>query len=116
MKELLNELMNYSGRFNRARYWSYNIGINLIHRIFSEIADYTLPDIANLITQILLLIVGMYFLVCMLIKRSHDLDKSGKFVWLYFIPLVNLYPAILFGFIKGTDGPNQYGSDPTLIP
>lgn len=46
------------------------------------------------------------------IKRWHDLDKSGWFVLLGFVPVVNLICMVFLLFIKGTDGTNQFGPDP----
>ena len=71
-----------------------------------------LGDTFSLIPTVSLSIVNIYAIICILKKRSHDLNKSGLFVALSFIPIVNLYPAILFIFIRGTKGENKYGSDP----
>ena len=46
------------------------------------------------------------------IRRLHDLDKSGWFALIYFIPVLNLALEIYLLFWKGTEGSNQYGSDP----
>ena len=47
------------------------------------------------------------------IKRCHDLNLSGWFLLLYFLPgLGNLVILIMLGFIPGTRGPNRYGPDP----
>ncbi|WP_114950795.1 DUF805 domain-containing protein [Sphingosinicella terrae] len=45
------------------------------------------------------------------IRRLHDIGKSGWFVLLAFVPLVNLY--LLYLYVQpGTQGPNEYGPDP----
>jgi uncharacterized membrane protein YhaH (DUF805 family) len=54
----------------------------------------------------------MYASIAMLIKRSHDRNRSGHFIWLMFIPIINLWPAIELSFFKGTEGPNKFGDDP----
>ena len=47
------------------------------------------------------------------IKRLHDLNKSGWNVLWSIIPLLGyLYLAIICFFFKGTEGSNDYGSDP----
>ncbi len=46
------------------------------------------------------------------VRRLHDLDKSGWWLLLFAIPLLNLWVSILIVFIKGTNGPNRYGEDP----
>ena len=48
----------------------------------------------------------------LVIRRWHDLGKSGWFTLLLLIPLVNLIVAIYLWVKKGDEGPNQYGDDP----
>lgn len=115
MDEVFKELFSYQGRFNRAKYWAYSIGIGATSQLISILVSMIVGERFSLIPLVLISLVTMYATICVLIKRSHDLDKSGLFVLLSFVPLVNLYPAILFMFIKGTDGSNQYGSDPISI-
>ena len=54
----------------------------------------------------------IYIRLSVMIKRLHDLNKSG---WLYLIaiiPYINLLFFIYVSFFKGTDGENEYGADP----
>jgi uncharacterized membrane protein YhaH (DUF805 family) len=78
--------------------------------------------------MMLILIIPLYiwFLlagvasVAVTIRRFHDLNLSG---WLYllalalnFIPFVNFLvwiAVLVLMCLKGTDGPNKYGEDPT---
>ena len=46
------------------------------------------------------------------IRRLHDLNRTGWFMLLVFIPVVNLIFAIYLLFFKGTEGYNNYGADP----
>jgi uncharacterized membrane protein YhaH (DUF805 family) len=45
------------------------------------------------------------------VRRLHDLDKSGWFYLLNFVPFGGIV-LIVFYFMEGTSGPNQYGPDP----
>jgi uncharacterized membrane protein YhaH (DUF805 family) len=45
-------------------------------------------------------------------RRFHDQDLSGWLILLYFIPYVGGLIIMVFMCIRGTDGPNRYGSDP----
>lgn len=54
-----------------------------------------------------------WMLICMLIKRWHDRDKSGWWVLVNLIPYAGwLWSLIVNGFLEGTIGQNRYGSDP----
>jgi uncharacterized membrane protein YhaH (DUF805 family) len=47
------------------------------------------------------------------VKRLHDRNRSGWFIFIQLIPLVGpIWLFIELGFLKGTDGPNTYGVDP----
>ena len=46
------------------------------------------------------------------IRRLHDLNMSGFFCLLNFVPLVNIGLGLYLFFKKGTEGDNDYGSDP----
>lgn len=46
------------------------------------------------------------------IKRSHDINRSGWYVLLTCIPLAGIVAGIPLLFVKGTAGPNRFGSDP----
>ena len=50
--------------------------------------------------------------IAIYVKRIHDRDRSGLFLLLLFVPLLNIWPTIEILFLKGTEGPNQFGEDP----
>ena len=45
-------------------------------------------------------------------KRWHDLDKSGWWTLVGFIPFGGIYVLCQLGFQEGTKGPNDYGRPP----
>ena len=61
---------------------------------------------------------GLYFwaLSAAIVKRFHDLNLTG-WVALIYLPLIYFYPILLIlqGSIKGTNGPNRYGTDPVAV-
>ena len=46
------------------------------------------------------------------VRRLHDLNRNGLWLLLTLVPLVNFFFFICLCFVKGTNGPNQYGPDP----
>jgi uncharacterized membrane protein YhaH (DUF805 family) len=46
------------------------------------------------------------------VKRCHDRNRSGWFLLISVIPLVNFWVLIELWFLKGTTGVNQFGPDP----
>lgn len=58
------------------------------------------------------LIADAWFGLAQGVKRLHDVDKSGWFILLGLIPLINIILGLYMLFADGTVGPNQYGPDP----
>jgi hypothetical protein len=58
----------------------------------------------------------LYSYIAVLIKRCHDRNRSGLFLLLSLIPLLNFWPWIELWFLKGTPGRNQYGEEPDTVP
>ena len=44
--------------------------------------------------------------------RLHDLDRTGWWILLGFIPLIGWIILLIWYVTKGTDGPNRFGPDP----
>ena len=98
---------NYKGRLNRKRYFFRTLIASVIFGIVAAILALISPILAAPI-WILSAAVG----IMLGIRRCHDLDKSGWFYLLIFIPIVNFFVALYLLFAIGTIGPNQYGPDP----
>ena len=63
------------------------------------------------ITVVLAFIAGTGNIMLM-IRRLHDLDKSGYFALIALIPLIGAIFSIYLFFAPGTVGYNRYGADP----
>jgi len=50
-------------------------------------------------------------MIAVTVRRFHDQDMSGWFYLLNLVPLGGLI-VLVFMFLEGTKGPNQYGDDP----
>ena len=50
--------------------------------------------------------------IAVTVRRFHDQDKSGWMYCLSFIPYIGGFIVLVFMFLDGTPGPNQYGEDP----
>jgi len=103
------------GRIRRRTYWLYGITVAILSWIALGIdtllGTYNSDSgfgVVQVIFSLVVLIPGI--MVC--IKRAHDRDRSGWFILIIFVPILNLWPAIELGFIGGTNGPNKYGPDP----
>jgi len=107
-------LLSPDGRISRSQYWLkwalpvFVIGIALALLVFVTIDD---PTVAATIIPIFDLII-LWPGIAILIKRSHDRDRSGWFILLFLVPLLNFWPLIELLFLRGTIGSNRFGPDP----
>ncbi len=46
------------------------------------------------------------------VRRLHDIDKSGWWILISFIPIIGAIWLIVWFCLKGTEGDNRFGSDP----
>lgn len=105
------------GRLNRKSYIYRSIFLSLVLSVIQAVLTFASNTIGalELLFAVLLLVLGIFGVVAsimMLARRLHDLDKSGWWMLLLFVPLVNILFYIYILFFKGTEGPNQYGENP----
>ncbi len=82
----------------------------LAHSVTAPSAAYVLSELAAL-----LLAFGLIFWtgVVVTVKRWHDVDRSGLWALLGFIPFIGwIGQTIVCSLINGTRGPNRYGPAP----
>jgi uncharacterized membrane protein YhaH (DUF805 family) len=114
---------DFSGRSRRREYWSFallNVVIVIALLILGAVMSGVTGDdnVGFGIMGVILLVYCLAIIVPTLaaqVRRFHDQDKSGWFVLLGLIPLGGLV-VLIFMFIEGTRGPNQYGPDPKADP
>jgi uncharacterized membrane protein YhaH (DUF805 family) len=102
--------VQFSGRAPRAEYW-YFILFTLLVTFGAGFMDGVLLDgravfstIANLVFFLPVLSVG--------VRRLHDLDRSGWWYWLIFIPFIGAIILLVWFVTKGTNEANRFGPDP----
>ena len=143
----LQDLLTFRGRMNRARYWVAVLSLMCIAIVMVLIAVATRAMIpVGVATAALAIITAVAFLALAVpgyfiaIKRLHDRNKSGHWLWLFCLApaALNLLAKLavvqgaapvgivvmlvsigisMWGFIeiaclKGMRGPNRFGPDP----
>jgi uncharacterized membrane protein YhaH (DUF805 family) len=91
-----------SGRIGRVRYIAYGMGIYLLFGILGALLSFVIGQAGMVIAWVAIVIIGFM----LTIQRCHDFNTTGWLSLLVLVPFV----ALIFWFIPGTDGPNNYGS------
>jgi uncharacterized membrane protein YhaH (DUF805 family) len=100
--------VNFSGRACRSEYWYWILFI-IIADIVAGIIDYAIG---------IQVVTGLFGLATLLpnlavaIRRLHDLDRTGWWIFIGLIPLVGWIILIIWYCTRGTFGPNRFGPDP----
>ena len=122
MKWYLMAFKNYAtfkGRARRKEYWMFFL-FNMIFAIVAMVLDSLLGltfsiegqsiGYGYIYTAYLLFIIIPS--ISLLVRRLHDVNKSGWFYWIQLIPLVGQIWILILMVKEGTNGENTYGKDP----
>lgn len=128
----MKKFLLWNGRMGRYQFFACSflggLGIGIIIAILGSILGPSLTSIIGLLLALFLL----YLNTCWAMQRLHDLDKPAWLAIFYSVPLelnrgasspdtftlvvlaILAFSTIYLLFIKGTEGPNQYGPDPIV--
>ncbi len=123
LKLLKENYVNFSGRARRKEFWMFQLFLIIIS-IVCIVLDYILGTVftinagrAGLISfpsgwlHFLCIIFHLLPNISVYFRRLHDVGKSGWWLLIQFIPIVNLWILYLL-FKDGDDGENSYGNNP----
>lgn len=108
---------SFAGRVNRSAYWlRYILPVSIISIVVVFLVSFLIAGADTFFGSALILIWGvLYAWISLAVgaKRYHDRDKSAWWILIALIPIIgSIWQLIELGFLKGTDGPNRFGSDP----
>jgi len=115
MKSFFNYYLTFAGRATRKEFWLFNLFF-VIFTTAVAIMNFSLAFKGGnnliLFLSVMFFILMVYLLIDVIIRRLHDIGKSG---WYYFI---GLYPIVgplflIYTFCKDSQKKdNKYGSSP----
>lgn len=113
--DLKSMYLRYDNRLNRKAYlirsvqiWAVSVALTFVVGMIATVLK--IPSI-NMLSNVISFAAAIPNIM-LLIRRLHDLNRSGWWALIMLIPFVNLLFAIYILFFKGTEGPNKYGPDP----
>lgn len=114
MFEAFTKYAEFSGRSCRKEYWLFMLMTIIVYMVLGvidiiiDIFDYEIG--MGILSGIFFIIILIpYFAVS--VRRLHDTDRTGWWLLATVIPIIG-WIVLVFMCLKGTDGSNQYGSDP----
>jgi uncharacterized membrane protein YhaH (DUF805 family) len=115
MKSLL---FSFDGRIGRKSWWLASLGLMAV-AILLQVIVVGLGFVSETLAVVGAAVAVPVFIgivwpaLALQAKRWHDLDKSAWWILINLVPGVGgLIALVMLGFMKGTEGQNQFGADP----
>ncbi|WP_058914432.1 DUF805 domain-containing protein [Entomohabitans teleogrylli] len=106
--------LDLSERASRREYWWYNFVVLLIFA-GSGAMSVMLSDAPQEVLPVIFAALGLVTLCpsySVLVRRLHDIGRSGWWVMVMFLPVVGQLILLIFLMRKGQDQENKYGPPP----
>ena len=104
---------DFSGRSTRAEYWWWALFVfiaNSILIIVDNIAGTTITPTTGIISSLFLLVIIIPNIAVM-VRRLHDINRSGWWVFLGAVPVVGPIVIIVWMCKRGDEEENKYKSN-----
>lgn len=114
MQQPLRKYATFEGRARRAEYWWFALAYFIVlaaAAIVDGVIGMTFGGLGGPLYA-LVFIGGFVPSLAVAVRRLHDLDKSGWWYLIVFVPLVGGIVLLVWFCTQGISGPNRYGSDP----
>lgn len=107
--------IGFEGRACRSEYWFFVL-FGILAGIATSILDLVLFP-GNEISPINALFSLAILLpsIAVGVRRLHDIDKSGWWMLLWFLPIVGWIILIIWAATRGDEASNRFGSDPLAL-
>jgi uncharacterized membrane protein YhaH (DUF805 family) len=123
----LQTFTSFSGRIPRMTFWLSLLVLMIIQWVLFALfgglsimgTDMNDPAAAQEMMSkmwplYLIFLVFLWPSLAIYAKRWHDRNKSGWWSLIVFVPLIgSIWLLVECGFLRGTEGPNRFGNDPT---
>ena len=108
----------FSGRASRSEFWWFAL-FGFIGGIVTTVIDvmilgYSVESYGP--TNIIFTIITFLPYLAVGARRLHDINKSGWWQLLWYVPVIGWIILIIWGTRQGNNGNNQHGSDPRTTP
>jgi uncharacterized membrane protein YhaH (DUF805 family) len=110
IKSAFSKYATFSGRARRSEYWWFVLFYAIVYVVAAGLDALLFGNrsVFEALVWLALILPGL----AVTIRRLHDTDRTGWWVFLSLIPLVGAIILIIWYCGEGTSGPNKFGEDP----
>ena len=109
---LKQKYADFNGRALRSEYWYFVLFTYILQLVLGVVAS-AAPSLGNAILGLVMLALIVPSLAVGA-RRLHDLNKSGWWQLLVFLPLIGIIVLIVFYCTEGNPGANRFGPAPVV--
>jgi len=99
----------YTGRASRSAYWWYALFAFIVYLVADVIFLRAIGHGAGLGLYFIFAIGMLIVSLPLSVRRLHDTDRSGYWLFIGLIPIVGGIVLLVFTLLAGTRGPNRFG-------
>ncbi|MEC7488240.1 MAG: DUF805 domain-containing protein [Pseudomonadota bacterium] len=108
LKCVTEKYATFTGRARRQEFWMF---------VLAYIIVYLLAIVIDMAAGLYVVtgILGLALLIptiAVTVRRLHDINRTGWWILIYFVPLIGAIVMLVFCCLKGTAGENRFGEDP----
>jgi uncharacterized membrane protein YhaH (DUF805 family) len=112
-------LFSFTGRIGRLTYFTASLCAGIVIGILYAIAvgagsQGSIPAVAANVGELVCIVLFLWIVMALAVKRCHDLGQSGWWSLLQLIPYVGLAMSAYLMFIAGVNETNEWG--PPAVP
>ena len=119
LKVMRDNYSNFSGRARRKEYWMYvlvqtlvMIGLMILDSVLGLDFEFQGISLGYGYLYLIGLIVHFIPSLAVLVRRLHDVGKSGWFYLIFLIPFIGVIWLLILYCTEGQKEDNKWGSDP----
>lgn len=117
-RTMTDTLFGFEGRIPRSTYWVWmSVSVVLFYvAVFLLVFLFGEDSPVSTIGTLALYVPFLWTSLALQVKRWHDRDYSGWMMLIGLIPIIGgIWSFIELGCLRGTEGDNTYGADPTPL-
>ncbi len=113
--KVMNNYANFNGRARREEFWMFQL-INILIYVALTVVSFALMSVTESAMAFGLIYLYAFAILipslAVLVRRLHDIGKSGMFFFVSFIPIIGGIWLLVMEVTEGDKGGNMYGPDP----
>lgn len=111
VRSCLTNYARFKGRASRSEFWLWNLAVILSGFIVLVVTAGFISEVdedAGFAVWVLFQVAVLVPSTAVLVRRLHDTDRSGHWLWIALVPLASI-ALLVFAILPGTPGPNRFG-------